>query len=215
MWLLGGCVSDRAETAGVGRTAGGVWPPASTGGSGGADGAPATSGTNDGATQTSGGIGDSASGISSTAVTAADGTSSTGMDGTTSGGSESGGGAGSVGQLCIDLINGYRAQVDAPPLASRSEKESCVAQQCAMDSASGQVHGTLGFCGELNQSQCDGSPRPPEQAVEDCLSLFFAEGPGPGLAHAHYEMMVSDLYAGAACYVLEYEGGFWFIVDYF
>jgi hypothetical protein len=203
-----GCIDDRAvdrpapwNPAGDGEPGDGVESDTDTDGGGGTD-EPGSETTDAGGSGEDGGT---------DATTDADPGTYSGTDA----GPDTGGDGG-IGQLCVDRLNELRRQVGVPELARNAAKESCVYDECVADYESGVPHGTVGMCGEANQSQCGpGSPRPDEEAVLLCIDLFFSEGPGAGLEHAHYEMLVNPMYKSAACAIYTGDGGFWFIVDYF
>lgn len=56
-------------------------------------------------------------------------------------------------EICLDIVNEYRATEDLEPLSMASEeKQACVEKQSADDLASGAAHGHFGNCGEGAQN---------------------------------------------------------------
>ncbi len=122
-------------------------------------------------------------------------------------------------QLCVDLVNGFRAKAGVPALTRRTSSEACADQQAAADAASQTPHGTGGQCGDRNQSQSDGDGFTVAELLQVSIAGMYAEGPGSGLSHAHYMMMVSTLYTQVACGFNVSSGPFgasvWVVIDYF
>lgn len=56
-------------------------------------------------------------------------------------------------EICLDIVNEYRATENLEPLSMASEeKQACVEKQSADDLASGAAHGHFGNCGEGAQN---------------------------------------------------------------
>lgn len=121
----------------------------------------------------------------------------------------------SLAQLCVDELNKKRALIGVPALSRNASKESCVAEQCQIDSASNTPHGSFGRCEESNQSQCAGGGWAPGELVPYCINGFYEEGPGNDLAHAHYAMLANPIYTSVACGIYKNGGSLWFIADYY
>lgn len=138
-------------------------------------------------------------------------------DGDDGNGSGSGGGGdGSAEQLCVDLINMYRATLDLPPYERWTDGEDCAAEEAAMDSRTGQAHGAFPMCGESAQNECPGWPGPPDSMIDGCLELMWAEGPGEDFQeHGHYINMSSTQYGQVACgFHTTDEGAVWSVQNF-
>jgi hypothetical protein len=98
-------------------------------------------------------------------------------------------------ELCVDTINQYRATVGSPPLTEWVDIEGCVDNQARQDGQANSPHSAFGQCGENAQDECPGWPAPPENMIQDCLAMMWAEGPGGG----HYENMRNPNSTLAAC----------------
>jgi hypothetical protein len=110
------------------------------------------------------------------------------------------GGSHDASRLCVDIINGYRASIGRPPLARWTEKEACAEDQGFADAESGRPHSAFGQCTEWAQNECPNWPGPPEQMIDDCLAMMWAEGPGePYSEHGHYINMANPGYTKVAC----------------
>jgi hypothetical protein len=110
------------------------------------------------------------------------------------------GGSNDASQLCVDLINGYRASIGRAPLARWTEQEACTEDQGFADAQSGRPHSAFGQCTEWAQNECPNWPGPPSQMIDDCLAMMWAEGPGePYSAHGHYINMANPGYTKVAC----------------
>ena len=119
-------------------------------------------------------------------------------------------------QHCVDVINMYRATIGVAPLQRWTEAETCSNDEAASDSMTGTPHGAFGACGEFAQNECPGWPGPPEQMLDGCLELMWAEGPGePFEEHGHYINMSSTAYSMVACGFHETENGSWWSVQNF
>lgn len=105
------------------------------------------------------------------------------------------GGGGDEYQLCVDLINGYRATVGSPALARWTDAEGCSDSEAQSDSETGTPHGAFGQCGESAQDECPGWSGSPTEVITGCLQLMWDEGPGGG----HYENMKSTSSTRVAC----------------
>ncbi len=95
-------------------------------------------------------------------------------------------------QLCVARSNDFRARVGAAPVARRPDAEACGDAQARSDGASRTAHGAFGQCRERAQNECPAWDGPPEQVIERCLAMMFAEGPGAGPAHGHYMNMTDS-----------------------
>ncbi len=125
-------------------------------------------------------------------------------------GATTGGGDGTVQQLCVDLINGYRATVGVPALARWTSAEACSDAEALSDGQTNTPHGAFGMCGEFAQNECPGWPGPPEQLVTECLQMMWDEGPGGG----HYENMRGD-YTEVACgFATMPDGSIWAVQNF-
>ena len=148
-----------------------------------------------------------------------------GDDGAGDGNDEAGDGMGSGGdgsvdpgsaQLCVEIINDYRATLDLPPLDRWADAEACSDAEAADDAASGVPHGAFGMCGESAQNECPGWPGPPAQLLEGCLAQMWAEGPGEDFSlHGHFINMSSPDYTRVACGFFETNDGSWWAVQNF
>jgi hypothetical protein len=119
-------------------------------------------------------------------------------------------------QLCVQRTNEYRARVGAAPLARRPDAEACIDAQARADSASRTAHGAFGQCRERAQNECPGWPGSATDALDGCLAMMFAEGPGAGAAHGHYTNMTEAKYRGVACGITQLpDGKFWIVQDYY
>lgn len=126
------------------------------------------------------------------------------------------GGSNDASQLCVDIINGYRASIGRAPLARWIEKEACAEDQGFADADSGQPHSAFGQCTEWAQNECPNWPGPPGQMIGNCLAMMWAEGPGePYSAHGHYINMANPGYTKVACgFAVLSNGRVWAIQDF-
>ena len=134
------------------------------------------------------------------------------------GGSGLGGGSsqplGSSPSDCVDHINSLRATRGLPALARWGDAESCANDQARSDSESGDPHGAFRACDEHAQNECPGW-RSLSSIVPGCLDMMWAEGPGSGDAHGHYNNMVSTSYTRVACGFYTSPGGdVWAVQDF-
>ena len=121
------------------------------------------------------------------------------------------GGGGNEYQLCVDLINGYRADVGSPALARWTDAEGCSDSEAQSDSETGTPHGAFGQCGESAQNECPDWPGTPTEVITGCLQLMWDEGPGGG----HYENMKSTGYTRVACgFHATPDGGIWSVQNF-
>jgi hypothetical protein len=123
---------------------------------------------------------------------------------------------GDASQICVDIINQYRASIGRPALARWTNAESCVEDQGFADMQSGQPHSAFGQCSEWAQNECPGWPGPPDQMIDDCLAAMWAEGPGePYSQHGHYINMANPSYTMVACgFAVRSDGRVWAIQDF-
>jgi hypothetical protein len=119
-------------------------------------------------------------------------------------------------QYCVDVINMYRASIGVAPLQRWVEAETCSNGEAASDAMTGTAHGAFGACGESAQNECPGWSGPPEQLLDGCLELMWAEGPGEDFSqHGHYINMSNPAYTMVACGFHETENGSWWAVQNF
>lgn len=119
-------------------------------------------------------------------------------------------------QLCVQRTNEYRARVGVGPLLRRQDAEACSDAQARADSAARTAHGAFGQCRERAQNECPGWPGAPSDALDRCLAMMFAEGPGAGPAHGHYTNMTDAKYRGVACGIVQLpDGKYWIVQNYY
>lgn len=111
--------------------------------------------------------------------------------------------------------NDYRARVGVGPVGRRSDGEACGDAQARADARSRTAHGAFGQCREQAQNECPGWAGAPEEVVDRCLAMMFAEGPGAGPAHGHYTNMTAAKYRGVACGIAAAANGELWIVQNF
>ncbi len=123
---------------------------------------------------------------------------------------------GDASGLCVEIINQYRASIGRPALARWSAAEGCVEDQGFADHATGQPHSAFGRCGEWAQNECPGWPGPPDQMIDNCLAVMWAEGPGePYSQHGHYINMANPSYTKVACgFAVLPDGRVWAVQDF-
>lgn len=119
-------------------------------------------------------------------------------------------------QACVDRVNGYRARVNAAPLARRTDREACIDGQALSDAQANRAHASFGKCEEGSQNECPGYPGTPEAVVAQCLEQMWNEGPGePYSAHGHYINMTGP-YRGVACgFHQTADGKIWLVQDFY
>ena len=119
-------------------------------------------------------------------------------------------------QLCVQRTNEYRARVGLGPLSRRNDAEACEDAQARADGAARTAHGAFGQCRERAQNECPGWDGAPEDVIERCLAMMFAEGPGAGPSHGHYVNMTDTRYRGVSCGVTAMPNGqLWVVQDFF
>ena len=118
-------------------------------------------------------------------------------------------------QLCVQRTNEYRARVGVAPVARRTDAEACGDAQARSDGAARTAHGAFGQCRERAQNECPGWPGTPEDVVNRCLAMMFAEGPGSGPSHGHYTNMTDTKYRGVACGITTLPNGQLWVVQNF
>jgi len=119
-------------------------------------------------------------------------------------------------QLCVQRTNEYRARVGIAPLARRPDAEACGDAQARSDGASRTAHGAFSQCRERAQNECPGWDGTPEDVVNRCLAMMFAEGPGSGPSHGHYMNMTDRQYRGVSCgFATQPNGELWVVQDFF
>jgi hypothetical protein len=99
--------------------------------------------------------------------------------------------------LCLELINEYRATLGVSPLSrwTGQAAEECVDGQAKTDSLEyGGVHAEFGKCGEALQNE-GGWNGPFSPGFEMNLDGMWGEGPGGG----HYENMASPMVTEVLC----------------
>lgn len=129
---------------------------------------------------------------------------SSGASSTTAGGS-------TVHELCVNVINEYRAKDGLPPFARWTDGETCADGQAESDADTNRPHGAFGRCKELAQNECPGQPGPPEKMIRNCLGLMWAQGPGEG----HHDMMASTKWKQVACgFHTTSRGAVWSVQNY-
>jgi Cysteine-rich secretory protein family len=119
-------------------------------------------------------------------------------------------------QLCVQRTNEYRARVGVGAVARRSDAEACGDAQASSDGASRTAHGAFGQCRERAQNECPGWPGTPEDVINRCLAMMFAEGPGAGPSHGHYINMTDTKYRGVSCGIsTQPNGELWIVQDFY
>jgi hypothetical protein len=119
-------------------------------------------------------------------------------------------------QLCVTRTNDFRARVGIGPVARRPDAEACGDAEARSDGASRTAHGAFGQCRERAQNECPAWDGPPEQVVDRCLAMMFAEGPGSGPAHGHYMNMTDGKYRGVACgFATMPSGELWVVQNFY
>ncbi len=122
----------------------------------------------------------------------------------------------SARQLCVQRTNEYRARVGVAPVARRADTEACGDAEARSDAASRTAHGAFGQCRERAQNECPGWPGAPEDVINRCLAMMFAEGPGAGPAHGHYTNMTDAKYRGVSCGISAGANGeLWIVQNFF
>jgi hypothetical protein len=116
----------------------------------------------------------------------------------------------------VTRTNDFRARVGVGPVARRPDAEACGDAEARADGASRTAHGAFGQCRERAQNECPAWNGPPEQVVERCLAMMFAEGPGVGPAHGHYMNMTDSKYRGVACgFATMPSGELWVVQNFY
>ncbi len=104
-------------------------------------------------------------------------------------------------------MNQYRAMNGLSALARYPAKEACADQQAAEDATTGSPHyaylNGAPSCIEDNvldrQCECPGWPEPTDKSATDCVAAMYAEGPGTGAAHGHYNTLMTPQYTRLSC----------------
>jgi hypothetical protein len=117
--------------------------------------------------------------------------------------------------LCVTRTNEYRARVGVAPVARRPDAEACGDTQARADGQTGRAHGAFGQCRERAQNECPGWDGSPEDVIDRCLAMMFAEGPGSGHAHGHYNNMTDRKYGGVACGIAQTPSGLWVVQNFY
>jgi hypothetical protein len=165
-----------------------------------------------------GGQGGSVGAGGSASATGGSSAGSAGAGGSASatGGSSAGsaGSAGAVGddvrQLCVDLINQYRATLSLPPYERWTSAETCVDGEAQADSQTGTAHSAFGTCKETAQDECPGWGGTLSDVITKCLKAMWGEGPGGG----HYENMRSGRKRAACGFYVLPNGKVWAAQDF-
>jgi hypothetical protein len=114
-------------------------------------------------------------------------------------------------ELCVNIINEYRAEDGLPPYTRWAEGETCADGQAKSDADTNDPHGAFGRCKESGQNECPGRPGPPEKMIEGCLAAMWAQGPGEG----HHDMMASTKWKSVACgFHTTAKGSVWSVQNY-
>jgi len=187
--------------------------PAGTGGvaAGGAGGAGTSSSSG---MSSSSGVSSSSSGAASSSSGSAGASSSTSASSGSA--SSSSGSSTDVAQMCVDIINGYRATIGLPAYQRWTAEEACASGQAAADAAAMSPHSTFMQCTELAQNECSGyTGGDPAQVIKVCLGNMWSEGPGTGNAHGHYNNMASASFTKVACGpTVTADGHVWVVQDF-
>jgi hypothetical protein len=136
------------------------------------------------------------------------------------GGSRSAGSGGSAGaagaagddvrQLCVDLINQYRATLSLAPYERWTSAETCADGEAQADSQTGTAHSAFGTCKETAQDECPGWGGTLSDVITKCLKAMWDEGPGGG----HYENMRSNRKRAACGFYVLPNGKVWAAQDF-
>jgi hypothetical protein len=114
--------------------------------------------------------------------------------------------------LCVVRTNDYRARASVAAVARRADREACGDAQARADAGAQTAHGAFGQCAERAQNECPGWSGSPEEVIERCLAMMFAEGPGGG----HYTNMTDGHYRGVACGLVSTpQGQLWVVQDFY
>jgi hypothetical protein len=117
---------------------------------------------------------------------------------------------------CLQRVNEYRATAGSSPLVARTDRQSCADSQAQSDATNKTPHGAFGKCAETAQNECPGWKGTVDSVLDACLKAMFAEGPGTGPAHGHYNNMVEPAYRSVACgFHVAADGAVWIIQDYY
>jgi hypothetical protein len=104
-------------------------------------------------------------------------------------------------------VNKLRAKHGLPQLLRYTGKEACADQQAAKDASMNAPHfayfNGAPSCIENNvldrQNECPGWYAPVDKAATDCVAKMYAEGPGSGPAHGHYNVLMNPSYTKLSC----------------
>jgi hypothetical protein len=117
---------------------------------------------------------------------------------------------------CLAKINEYRSKAGSAAIIERTDRQACADSQAQSDAANKSPHGSFGKCAETAQNECPGWKGSIETVLDSCLRAMFAEGPGSGPAHGHYNNMVEPAYRGVACgFHVTADGAVWIVQDYY
>ena len=141
-------------------------------------------------------------------------TAATGGKSASGGSGGSGGSAVAVGddvrQLCVDLINQYRATLGLAPYERWTSAETCVDGEAQADSQTGTAHSAFGTCKESAQDECPGWSGTLSDVITKCLKMMWDEGPGGG----HYDNMSSNRKRAACGFYVLPNGKVWAAQDF-
>jgi hypothetical protein len=121
---------------------------------------------------------------------------------------------------CVQLVNGYRATVQLPPLAVWTDSVGCLAGQAGKDATADKAHGNFGMCKEAAQNTCPGwvadtSRESLADVVGRCVESMWSEGPGSDYSkHGHYTNMTNPKYAKLGCAYDFRQGSLWINMDF-
>jgi len=141
--------------------------------------------------------------------------SGTGADGTDSLAMRTG-----LESVCVEVINGYRAELSLPALAEWTDSAACFARQAALDFQSRKGHANFGLCKEAAQNTCpawmwDESIGGKEGTLRRCVESMWNEGPGTDYSkHGHYINMTNKAYKKVGCGFSVKEGSIWINMDF-
>lgn len=136
-------------------------------------------------------------------------------------GDDGAGGDDSAHAFCVDETNRYRT-MNGKPAVMRSAALEAYANDGAQIDHTGTPHqhfsstsgGGIAFaeneCPRWNLSQGGGDLK---ATVAACIAAFYAEGPGTGAAHGHYNNMMGD-YGTLGCGIYESAGSLTIIQDF-
>jgi hypothetical protein len=117
---------------------------------------------------------------------------------------------------CLQRVNEYRAKAGSAAVVEHTQRLTCADSQAQSDAQNKTPHGSFGKCAETAQNECPGWKGSVESVLDSCLKAMFAEGPGTGPAHGHYNNMVEPTYRSVACgFHVAADGAVWIVQDYY